>query len=41
MIIYLAGSARFGKNGADVTTIAVGIANVTGRNHVAMWLSWL
>ena len=39
-------SARFGKNGADVTTIAVRIARaVTGRNHIAYcgyhgWHDW-
>ena len=34
--IPCAESARFGKNGADVTTIAVRIARaVTGRNHIA------
>ena len=39
-------SARFGKNGADVTTIAVRIARaITGRNHSAYcgyhgWHDW-
>ena len=39
-------SARFGKNGADVTTIAVRIARAaTGRNHIAYcgyhgWHDW-
>ena len=39
-------SARFGKNGADVTTIAVRIARaITGRNHIAYcgyhgWHDW-
>ncbi len=44
--IPCAESARFGKNGADVTTIAVRIARaVTGRNHIAYcgyhgWHDW-
>ena len=44
--IPCAESARFGKNGADVTTIAVRIARAaTGRNHIAYcgyhgWHDW-
>ena len=44
--IPCAESASFGKNGADVTTIAVRIARaVTGRNHIAYcgyhgWHDW-
>ena len=31
---------RFGKNGADATTIGVKIARaVTNRDHIALWLS--
>ena len=44
--IPCAESARFGKNGADVTTIAVRIARaITGRSHIAFcgyhgWHDW-